>query len=699
MKTTRHETMALGLLTAIFFVSSIGYTAETAAENHTVWLSGLDLSKMTAGWGKPQVDLSVQSKPITIAGKKFDKGVGTHADSILYVDLRGTTERFSASVGVDDEVAGQPASIRFRIFGDDKELWSSGIMKAGEAAKSVDVSVKGIKVLILSADPADDGVNYDHADWADARFLTAGDNPQAIAPPAEEEILLTPAPPRPRRSTARRSTACGPARPSCTASPAPERGRSNFPPRTSPRAFPSTPRPASSPARSPRPAPTKVTLIAKNAQGEDRREFRIVVGDTLALTPPMGWNSWYIHYNRVTDAIMRAGRRRDDRLAAWPTTATSTSTSTTAGWSRSTRPTRKSAAPPATTRAASCPTSASRHEGHDRLHPRQGAQGRHLHLARPADLRRLRGQLSSTRPWTPEPSPSGASTSSSTTGAPTARWPAATTCEHLMKPYQLMWDELQKLDRDIVLNLCQYGMGDVWKWGGAGRPLLAHHRRPGPGKSGQPCPGFYSIGLSNAKHWRIRQTRRAGTTPTTSSSAGSATLSGMGEGQPTTLTPNEQYSYMSMWCLMAAPLIFSGDMAKLDAVHAQHPLQPRGDRGRPGPARQAGPHRPADRPRVRPRQGPGRRLEGRGPVQSGYRLAAAGGHVAGSRRLRQAAGPRPVAAKRPRRPRRRIQNLRPPPWRNDGPSISESMTRFSWAIKNQAVNRLPCRRPKLKIGN
>jgi alpha-galactosidase len=39
----------------------------------------------------------------------------------------------------------------------------------------------------------------------------------------------------------------------------------------------------------------------------------------------------------------------------------------------------------------------------------------------------------------------------------------------------------------------------------------------------------------------------------------------MGEGQKTSLTPNEQYSYMSMWSLMAAPLIFSGDMAKLDA--------------------------------------------------------------------------------------------------------------------------------------
>ena len=41
-----------------------------------------------------------------------------------------------------------------------------------------------------------------------------------------------------------------------------------------------------------------------------------------------------------------------------------------------------------------------------------------------------------------------------------------TSLDELQKPYRLMWNELQKLDRDIVFNLCQYGMGDVWKWGG-----------------------------------------------------------------------------------------------------------------------------------------------------------------------------------------------------------------------------------------
>ncbi len=35
-------------------------------------------------------------------------------------------------------------------------------------------------------------------------------------------------------------------------------------------------------------------------------------------------------------------------------------------------------------------------------------------------------------------------------------------------------------------------------------------------------------------------------------------------GRKTTLTPDEQYTYMSLWCLTTAPLILSGDIARLD---------------------------------------------------------------------------------------------------------------------------------------
>jgi alpha-galactosidase len=40
------------------------------------------------------------------------------------------------------------------------------------------------------------------------------------------------------------------------------------------------------------PGEYKVILRAKNAKGTAEKKFRIVVGEKIALTPPMGWNSW-----------------------------------------------------------------------------------------------------------------------------------------------------------------------------------------------------------------------------------------------------------------------------------------------------------------------------------------------------------------------------------------------------------------------
>jgi len=137
------------------------------------------------------------------------------------------------------------------------------------------------------------------------------------------------------------------------------------------------------------------------------------------------------------------------------------------------------------------------------------------------------------------------------------------TVEHLKKPYQQMWAELQKLDRDIVFNLCQYGMGEVWKWGGE----VGHCWRTTGDlglERGARLPGFYGIGLSNARHGEYAKPG-AWNDPDYILIGWVGDAHGMGVGKETTLTPNEQYSYMSLWSLMAAPLIFSGDMAKLDA--------------------------------------------------------------------------------------------------------------------------------------
>jgi alpha-galactosidase len=52
-----------------------------------------------------------------------------------------------------------------------------------------------------------------------------------------------------------------------------------------------------------------ITLRAKNAKGVAERQLRIVVGENIALTPPMGWNSWNCWGSRVTaEKVLKSAR-------------------------------------------------------------------------------------------------------------------------------------------------------------------------------------------------------------------------------------------------------------------------------------------------------------------------------------------------------------------------------------------------------
>ena len=48
-----------------------------------------------------------------------------------------------------------------------------------------------------------------------------------------------------------------------------------------------------------------ITFTASNSKGKDSRDFKLVIGKKLALTPPMGWNSWGGHMLYVSDELMR----------------------------------------------------------------------------------------------------------------------------------------------------------------------------------------------------------------------------------------------------------------------------------------------------------------------------------------------------------------------------------------------------------
>jgi alpha-galactosidase len=134
----------------------------------------------------------------------------------------------------------------------------------------------------------------------------------------------------------------------------------------------------------------------------------------------------------------------------------------------------------------------------------------------------------------------------------------------LQAPYVKMGAILKTLPRDIVFNLCQYGMGDVWKWGGD----VGGHCWRTTGDLGLEkdtrLPGFYSIAFKNAQAWEYARPGRWNDPDyILIGSVGNARKIDA-PAQLTRLTADEQYSYMSMWSLMAAPLFFSGDMKRLD---------------------------------------------------------------------------------------------------------------------------------------
>lgn len=168
--------MKLSLLPLSLLTILAGISTLQAKENYP--LSSLNLKLMSTEFDRAKADKSVSNKPLSLQGKEY-KGVGTHAESKMTIELSGKAESFSALVGVDDN-AGGPGTVVFKVTGDGKELFNSGVLKMGETPKKVDVSLKDVKQLVLEVLNGHDGNKYDHANWADAIITMNQGKPVAI---------------------------------------------------------------------------------------------------------------------------------------------------------------------------------------------------------------------------------------------------------------------------------------------------------------------------------------------------------------------------------------------------------------------------------------------------------------------------------------------------------------------------------------
>jgi alpha-galactosidase len=552
--------MARLLSKSLIVVAVLTCCSITAQAAETIWLDSLDLRTMHQNVGTPRVNRSGRDFPLSIGGRQFERGVGTHAASTFRLTLSGGTDRFLASVGVDD-AAGGPAAVIFRVIADKKKLFDSGVIKSGEAAQQVDVDLHGVTSLVLLVEHGGKSPDVDYADWADARFIAGGSKPAPYVVPHEEPYLLTPKPGPAPRINGPTVYGARPGHPFLYRIPAQGERPMIFSVSGLPKGLRLDPRTGIITGTTPPIGEYNITFRAKNSYGRDRRSFKLVSGDTILLTPPMGWNHWYAHYDRITDAMMREAA---DLLISCGMAD--------AGYQY--------------VNIDDCWMNAEKQHDPLRVGPARDAAGNLLPNKHFPDMKALADYIHGKGLKAGLYTSPGPRTCTGFTGAyqheaqdarqfadwgfdflkydwcsygEVARTNPAPELARIKHPYELMGRLLRQQPRDIVFNISARAQGEVWKWGAEVGGQSWRTARD----LGLELNRIFEVALKNCEY-RNWQRPGAWNDPDYIQIGYVGVARGNGLPRPCPLTPTEQYSFVSLWVLMAAPLFYSGDLTKLD---------------------------------------------------------------------------------------------------------------------------------------
>lgn len=147
-------------------------------------LSSLEIEKTKCGWENhtPKKDKSIDGNNITIGGKVYESGVGTHGPSQIIIKLNGSVTDFYTVLGVDDEVK-EAGNFDYHVYvkaegGATEDVAKGTINRFSN--QSVDIhadNLSGWKYLYLETSNGTDGTNTsDHVDWANAYLVFQDQN-------------------------------------------------------------------------------------------------------------------------------------------------------------------------------------------------------------------------------------------------------------------------------------------------------------------------------------------------------------------------------------------------------------------------------------------------------------------------------------------------------------------------------------------
>lgn len=131
------------------------------------------------------------------------------------------------------------------------------------------------------------------------------------------------------------------------------------------------------------------------------------------------------------------------------------------------------------------------------------------------------------------------------------------TLEQMKSPYKVMRHALRKVNRDIHYSLCQYGMGEVWSWGAE----VDGNSWRTTGDITDTWESLSEIGFSQDKCSPY-------SAPGRWNDPDMLVVGWVGWGPAlhyTRLSPSEQYTHITLWSLLASPLLIGCDLEQLDA--------------------------------------------------------------------------------------------------------------------------------------
>ncbi|MFF6788185.1 sulfatase-like hydrolase/transferase [Streptomyces filamentosus] len=138
------------------------------------YLSDLAWISATNGWGPVERDTSNGKNAagdgplISFGGTTYPKGLGVHAPSDIAYHLGGAALRLTSLVGIDDFSAGQSTvgATRAKVYGDDRLLLTTPTLTAATGPVRIDLDVRGVRVLRLVVEDANNRTSFDHTSWA-----------------------------------------------------------------------------------------------------------------------------------------------------------------------------------------------------------------------------------------------------------------------------------------------------------------------------------------------------------------------------------------------------------------------------------------------------------------------------------------------------------------------------------------------------